>query len=162
MRCGLTALLALASVAPAAAADATYTDPRQPSFTLLVPDGWTATRIDSGVVMSHGKSFFNLFVAKGATSPGAMLVQIRPQLEKQWQQFHETESGKTQFGGQSAAFEVYGGIPPSGVPSTERIVAMTDGTFRYVAFESAAEAEAGAVIPELARIDRSFTLSSPR
>jgi rhodanese-related sulfurtransferase len=40
----------IAGAIPALAADTIYRDPRQPSFTLLVPDGWTAERDDQGVI----------------------------------------------------------------------------------------------------------------
>jgi hypothetical protein len=150
MRHHLSILLMVAATAPAYAADTTYTDPRQPSFTLLIPDGWTAMRTESGVVVSLGKSFFHLGIIGSAVSPGAALTQVRPQVEKQWQQFHETESGQTQFGGQPAAFAVYTGIPPSGVPSIQRVVAMTNGTLSYWAFEDASQAEARTIMPELA------------
>ncbi len=161
MRHRLSILLALTTISPAAA-DTVYTDPRQPSFTLLVPDGWTVTRTKESVIVSHGKSFFHLGVLSGALSPGAALTQNRPQMEKQWQQLQETESGQARFGGQPAAFAVYSGIPPSDVPSVERVVAMTNGTMSYIAWEEASQAEAQSTMPELARIERSFTPAPPR
>jgi len=64
----------LAGAVPALAGDTTYRDPRQPSFTLLVPDEWTALRNDKGVMLKRGDSYFQLGVLGEAISPGAMLV----------------------------------------------------------------------------------------
>jgi hypothetical protein len=139
------------------AADTTYRDQRQPSFTLLVPDAWTANRTDEGVVLSHGKSYFRLNVLKRASPPGAMLVQIRPQLERQWKDFRELQAGQVPFGGLQGGYAVYSGVPPSGIPSVLRLVSMTNGKLTFVAFEGVPADEAKVMTPQLDRIERSFT-----
>ena len=68
--------------------------------------------------------------------PAAMLVQIRPQVEQQWKEFREAATGRLTFGGQPASYAVYTGIPPSGVRSIQRVVAMSNGRLTFVAFAS--------------------------
>ena len=142
---------------PASAADSTYRDARQPSFTLLVPDGWTATRTDEGVTVASGQNSFHLNVQVGAVSPGAVLVMLRPQFEKQYKEFQERGAGNAAFGGGNGAYAVYAGIPPAGGHRVLRIVTMTNGRLTYTAFESCLEAESQATQPVLGRIERSFT-----
>ena len=63
LRIRILLMLAIALAFPAGAADSTYRDPRQPSFTLLVPDGWTAEKNSQGVTISRGDSWFMLLGA---------------------------------------------------------------------------------------------------
>jgi len=79
----LTLLAGIALAGAAGAADTTYRDPRKPSFALLVPDGWTAEPHGQGVTIQRDGAYFVLLVNSGATSPGAMLVQMRSQIEPQ-------------------------------------------------------------------------------
>ena len=146
----------------AQAADSTYRDPRQPSFTLLVPEGWTAEPNDQGVMLRRDDGYFMLRVSGGATPPGAMLVQLRPQFERQWKGFRELEAGRVAFGGQDGAYAVYAGVPPSGIESIARIVAMTNGRLSYVAFQGIEAAKAPQRKAELSRIERSFAPDAAR
>jgi hypothetical protein len=141
----------------AAAADTTYRDRRQPSFTLLVPDGWTATPTNEGVTIASGGDAFHLNVQPGAHRPGEVLVSLRPQFQRQLQGFRELASGGLQFGGQTGGFAVYAGTPPSGISGIDRIVTMTDGRLTFTAFESFKDSEAAQARPALARIEASFT-----
>lgn len=150
-------LMLFAAVWPADAADSTYRDRRQPSFTLLVPDGWTAVPNEQGVAIRREESYFQLRVAGGSTSPGAMLVQLRPQFERQWKQFREIEAGRARFGGLDGAFVVYGGVPPSGVAEILRIVTTTNGQLTFTAFAGVPADKAQQRKPDLDRIERSFT-----
>jgi len=153
----LFALIGIVACAvPALAADTTYRDPRKPSFTLLVPDGWTAERTEQGVTLRRGDSFFQLRVLGEAISPGAMLVRLRPQFERQYKQFRELEAGRTTFGEQDGAYAIYTGVPPSGISSMTRIVTMTNGRLTFVVFEGMHADEAQQRTPELDRIERSF------
>jgi hypothetical protein len=147
----------IAGAIPALAADTIYRDPRQPSFTLLVPDGWTAERDDQGVTLRSDDSYFVLGVSGGATPPGAMLVQVRPQIERQHKQFREMEAGRTTFGGQDGAYAIYTGVPPSGISSITRIVTMTNGRLTFFAYEGMPADKVQQRKPELDRIERSFT-----
>lgn len=147
----------LAAVSPACAADSTYRDPRQPSFTLLVPDGWTATSNNHGVMVSRDDNYLMLRVFSGTMSPGALLVQVRPQFEQQWKQFREIETGRTRFGGLDGTFVIYGGVPPSGIESIQRIVAATNGQLTYAAFIGMPVGKAQQRKADLDRIERSFT-----
>lgn len=150
-------LMLFAAVWPADAADSTYRDRRQPSFTLLVPDGWTAVPNEQGVTISRDDSYFQLRVFGGSTSPGAMLVQVRPQFEQQWKQFREIEAGRTRFGGLDGAFVVYGGVPPSGVNSIARVITTTNGQLTFAAFVGMPVDKAQQRKPDLDRIERSFS-----
>ena len=67
------------------------------------------------------------------------------------------EAGRTVFGGQDGAYAVYGGVPPSGIDSITRVVAMTNGQLVYMAFEGTPVASVAQRRPELERIERSFT-----
>ncbi len=138
------------------AADSIYRDPRQPSFTLLVPDGWTAQPNDQGVQLKRGASYFMLRVLGGNSSPGSILVQIRPQFEQQWKQFRELEAGPIKFGGQNGAYAVYAGIPPSGISSITKVVTMTNGQLTYIAFEGMQASVIQQHKPDMDRIERSF------
>lgn len=146
----------LAAVWTVDAADSTYRDPRQPSFTLLVPDGWTAVTNERGVLISRDDSYFLLRVFPGSTSPGAVLVQVRPQFEQQWKQFREIEAGRTRFGGLEGAFVVYGGVPPSGAESIQRIVTTSNGQLTFAAFIGMPVAKTQQRKADLERIERSF------
>jgi hypothetical protein len=139
------------------AADTIYRDRRQPSFTLLVPDGWTAAATNEGVTVARGGNSFHLNVQLGARQPGEILVSLRPQFQRQLQGFHELAAGKLQFGGRAGAFAVYAGVPPSGISGIDRIVTMTDGRLTFTALESSRDSEAAQVRPALARIEASFT-----
>jgi hypothetical protein len=152
----------LAGAVPALAGDTTYRDPRQPSFTLLVPDEWTALRNDKGVMLKRGDSYFQLGVLGEAISPGAMLVRIRPQFERQYKQFRELEAGRATFGGQDGANAIYTGVPPSGISSITRIVTMTNGRLTFIAFEGMPADEAQQRRPELDRIEHSFAPDAAR
>ncbi len=157
MRYLMALALVILPISTARAADTIYRDPRQPSFTLLVPDGWTASQTDQGVTLSHGRSFFQLGVLGGAAPPGTMLVQTRSQFERQWKNFHEVDAGQVSFGGQNGGYAVYAGVPPSGIPSFQRVVTMTNGRLTFMAFEGVTEADSNAIRPQLDRIERSFT-----
>jgi hypothetical protein len=157
MRYAPMVLMVLITLSSAWAADTTYRDQRQPSFTLLVPDGWTASRTDQGVSLRHGESTFELGIMSGTAQPGAVLVQIRPQLESQWKEFREVDAGRVTFGGLNGAYAVYAGVPPSGSRSFQRVVTMTNGRMTFIAFASAPADEYEAVKPQLDRIERSFS-----
>jgi hypothetical protein len=154
----LTFLLIAVSVvaAPASAGDSSYRDPRQPSFTVLIPHGWTAARTNEGVQLAVGTSWANLAVLSSAVQPGAMLVQIRSQFERQWKNFREVDSGGVVFGGQKGAYATYAGIPPSGVGGITKVVTMTNGRLTYTLFMGAHADEYGRVRPEMDRIQASF------
>jgi hypothetical protein len=156
VRALLMLAIAVAVALPAVAADSTYRDPRQPSFTLLVPDGWTAASNNQGVTISREDSYFMLRVFPPSMSPGALLVQVRPQIEQQSKQFRELDAGRTRFGGLDATYVVYGGVPPSGVDSIQRIVAATNGQLTFGAF-SGMPVKTPQRKAELERIERSFT-----
>jgi hypothetical protein len=157
----LTLLLTLACLVPVQAADTVYRDSRSPSFSLLVPDGWTAERNEQGVMLRRDDAYFVLRVTPGGASPGAMLVQMRPQFERQYKGFREVESGRVGFGGLDGAFAVYAGVPPSGIDSITRIVAATNGQLVYMVFQGSPVTEAQRR-PELDRIERSFMLEPKR
>jgi hypothetical protein len=142
--------------APVFAGDSSYRDPRQPSFTLLVPDGWTATKSDQGVNIMRGTSYVQLWVKGGSAQPGAMLVQIRPQFEQQWKNFQEVDSGEAVFGGQKGAYAIYAGVPPSGVRGIAKVVTMTNGRLTYTLFTGAHADEYGQVKRDMDRIQASF------
>jgi hypothetical protein len=156
MRRLLLTLMMIGNWSSVAVADAVYRDPRHPSFQVLVPDGWTVQRQQAGITLSNGSDSFALWVIGGAKSPGSMLVQIRPQLEQQWKEFREAATGRLTFGGQPASYAVYTGIPPSGVRSIQRVVAMSNGRLTFVAFARAPADRYQAAKPVLDRIELSF------
>jgi len=138
------------------AADTSYRDPRQPSFSPIVPDGWTLSRNDQGVKIDRGTSWVQLFVQNGVIEPGAMLVEARPQFERQWKGFRELTAGTTSFGGQKGAYAVYAGVPPSGVNSVLKMVTMTNGHLTYLLFMEAHADEYDKVRPDMDRIQAGF------
>ena len=146
---GLVPLVALAD-------DAIYRDPRQPSFTLLVPDGWTAETNRGGVTIRRGTSWAQVNVKPGIAEPSAVLVQVRPQFERQWKNFREVESGEVMLSGYKGAYAVYTGIPPSGVNEITKLLTMTTGQMTYVLVIGARPDEYRLVRGDLDRIQASF------
>jgi hypothetical protein len=136
------ALLALASFFLAknsSAADTTYTDPRRPSFTLLIPSGWTAVKTENGVDLKHGDAAeVTLFVQGQAIDPPDFIRRVLPQIEQQHKNFRLIEAqGACLFGKESGAYVVYSGIGPKGPALTIKMVVMTNGRLTYVMFEQA-------------------------
>src|SRR6516225_6000067 len=86
-------LLALAAF-PGFANDTTYRDARNPSFSLVVPDGWTAKRTDSGVNLSHGGSSALLLAVTGTRAPDDMVADIVSQIQKQGKNVRDMGKGE--------------------------------------------------------------------
>lgn len=131
------------------ASDTIYRDARRPSFSLLVPDGWTA-------------AYVTLLVQLGAFSPGTMLVQLRPQFESQFKNFQELDSGQSMLAQHRAGYAVYEGVPPSGVKSTLRIITTTNGKLTYTLFVEAHTDEMPRYERDLNRIPASFAVEESR
>jgi hypothetical protein len=146
----------------ALANDSIYRDPRRPSFTLLVPDGWTAEKTEQGVRLKRGTGFVGVWVRPGGASPGAILVQLRPQFERQYKNFRELQSGQMMLGGHKGAYAVYAGIPPSGVETVTRVATMTDGRLTYSLFTEAHTDELSRLKPDLDRIEASFAIEDTK
>jgi hypothetical protein len=155
----LAFLLTVASVtvSPALGEDKSYRDPRQPSFTLLVPNGWALTRTEQGVNLANGTGYAQLGVLRDTQQPGAMLVQVRTQIEQQYKNFREIDSGGSRFGGQKGLYGVYSGIPPSGVNSIMKVVTMNNGQFTYILFMGAHTDEYDRLKRDMDRIESSFS-----
>ena len=151
----LTAMLAVAAV-PALAKDTTYRDPRNPSFSLLVPDGWTASKTDSGVSLSHGKSSVILMIATGSRPPSDMVADIVGQFRNQAKNFRQMDSGDCRFGGQQGAYTVFFGIGPNGTADITRVVSMTNGQLVYTLISEIGPNEYDEEQVDLQRIQDSF------
>jgi Short C-terminal domain len=123
-------VLAIAAL-PAFAKDTTYRDPRNPSFGLLVPDGWTASKTDSGVNLNHGSSSVILFIVTGSRPPADMVADLTAQFQKQAKNFRPMDKGECRFGGQKGAYAEFSGIGPNGTAEVTRIVSMTNGQLVY-------------------------------
>jgi hypothetical protein len=145
-----------AAISPVFSGDTSYRDPRRPSFTMLIPDSWTATKTDQGVTIRRSPSYAFLHVAGNAVQPGAMLVQIRPQLERQWKNFQEIDSGAAMFGGQQGAYAIYAGVPPSGVREIMKVVTMTNGRLTYTLYMGIPADEYRQIKRDMDRIEASF------
>ncbi len=135
------ALLTLAFVFTAMrsfARDTTYTDPRRPSFSLLVPDGWTIVKTDNGVDLKHGETGqVTLFVQGRSIDPNDFVRNALPQIQQQHKNFRLIDEGACLFGKESASYVIYSGIGPKGPAQTVKMVAMTNGHLTYVMFEQA-------------------------
>lgn len=137
--------------------DALYRDPRQPSFSLLVPDGWTAEKNSTGVTIRRGGSWAQVAVKPGMAEPAAVLVQIRPQIERQSRNFRELETGAMTLSGYKGAYVIYSAIPPSGVSEIAKLVTLTTGQMTYLVSAAARSEEYRSVKGDLDRILASFT-----
>jgi hypothetical protein len=127
-----------AAVDPTFANDTTYKDPRQPSFTLLVPDGWTVVKTERGVDLKHGETAeVTLFVQGQAIDPSDFMRQVLPQIQQQHKNFRVIEQGACLFGRQSGSYIIYSGIGPKGPALTTKMVAMSNGQLTYVMVEDA-------------------------
>jgi hypothetical protein len=135
---GVAAALALiigtSVISPARAVDTNYRDPRQPSYSLLVPDGWTIARTEQGVQLSRGTAHGYLLASRGAVPAGALLAQLRQQFESQSKIFREIASGELPFGGQRGAYGVYSAVSPTGLPVVLRVMTTTNGRMAYSLF----------------------------
>lgn len=148
-------LLALAA-SPCFATDTTYRDPRNPSFSLLVPDGWAAKRTDSGVNLSHGGSSALLFAVTGNRAAGDMVADIVGQVQKQGKNVRDMDKGECRFGGQKGAYWLFSGTSPNGTPEVTKIVSMTNGQLVYTMIQEARIEEYEDEKRDLQRIQDSF------
>jgi len=118
--------------------DTTYTDPRRPSFTLLVPSAWTIVRTDTGVDLKHGDDAeVTLFVYGKAIDPNDFMRNALPQVKQQHKDFRLIEQGACLFGRESGAYAIYTGVGPKGPALKVKLVTMTNGQLTYVMFEQA-------------------------
>jgi len=147
----LVIVLAVAAV-PALAKETTYRDPRNPSFSLLVPDGWTASKTDSGVSLRRGKSSVILMAATGNRPPADMVADIAGQFKNQAKNFREMDKGECRFGGQEGAYTVFFGVGPNGTADITRVVSMTNGQLVYTLIAEIGPNEYDAEKAELQRI----------
>lgn len=132
-------LALLCALAPTVTvADTTYTDPRRPSFTLLVPSAWTIVRTDTGVDLKHGDAAeVTLFVYGKAIDPNDFMRNALPQIKEQHKDFRLIDQGACLFGKESGAYAVYSGVGPKGPALKVKLVTMTNGQLTYVMFEQA-------------------------
>ena len=150
------------AVFPALAADTTYKESRRPSFTILVPDGWTVEKTDQGIDLKHGKTATATLGVMGMVmDPSNYLDKALPQVQQQEKDFRLMERGACLFGHQQGAFAVYYGIGPNGLAGITKIVVMTNGRMSYIL---ASQVPAGSYNDEkadLQRIQDSFTPEVP-
>lgn len=149
------AVLAVATLA-AFANDTTYRDPRNPSFSLLVPDGWTATRIDSGVSLSHDNTTVILRGVSGSRPADDMLADIVSQFQKQAKNFHDMDKGGCRFGGEKGAYAVFSGTSPNGTSEVTKVVTMTNGQLVYMMIQQTRPDQYEDEKRDLQRIQDSF------
>jgi hypothetical protein len=165
MRCNherlLSALVVLlaASEHIAYAADTLYRDPRKPSFTIMVPDGWNVERDRSGVILRRGASRAQVSVMNPpAQSSEALFYSVKQQLMNQSKNFRELGSGSVRFGGQPGLFLTFSAIPPiGGTTEITRLVVMTDGRLSYLLWLSVIPEEVNTFKRDFDRIQSSFT-----
>lgn len=148
-------VLLLAALA-AFASDTTYHDPRNPSFSLLVPDGWTAKRTDSGVSLSHGNTAVLLNAVSGSRPADDMLADVVSQFQKQAKNFHDMDKGACRFGREKGAYAVFSGISPNGTPEVTKVVTMTNGQLVYMMIEQTRPDQYEVEKGDLQRIQDSF------
>jgi hypothetical protein len=145
-------------VVPAFAADTIYKESRRPSFTILVPDGWTLEKTDQGVSLNHGKtSEIALGALAKAFEPSSYLDQAIPQIQAQAKNFRLIERGACIFGQQQGSYAMYSGIGPNGVASISKMVVMTNGQFSYVLATETRPDKYNDEEADLQRIQDSFT-----
>lgn len=149
---GVLLLIALAALAN----DTTYHDPRHPSFSLLVPDGWTAKRIDSGVSLSHGNTSVMLTAVSGSRPADDMLADVVSQFQKQTKNFHDMDKGTCRFGGEKGAYAAFSGTSPNGTSEVTKVVTMTNGQLVYMMIEQTRPDQYDDEKPDLQRIQDSF------
>jgi hypothetical protein len=150
------AVFLLVAALPVLAKDTTYRDPRNPSFSVLVPDGWTAGKTDSGVNLQHGGSSVILWAVTGARPPADMVADIASQIQKQAKNFREMDKGECRFGGQMGAYRVFSGISPNGTSEVTKVVSMTNGQLVYSMIEQARPDQYDEEKQDLQRIQDSF------
>ncbi|HYL12610.1 MAG TPA: SHOCT domain-containing protein [Terriglobales bacterium] len=146
----------------ASAADTTYKESRRPSFTILVPDGWTIEKTDQGVLLSHGQTAsVSIGVKPQPVDPSYYLKQAIPQLQRQTKDFRVVDQGACIFGHQQAAYFSYSGIGPNGRAYITKLVVMTNGTMTYLLGAQAVPASYKDEKADLQRIQDSFNPEAP-
>jgi hypothetical protein len=151
----LAAVLVFAAL-PGFASDTTYRDPRNPSFSVVVPDGWTAKRTDSGVNLSHGGSSALLLAVTGTRAPDDMVADIVSQIQKQGKNVRDMGKGECRFGGQKGSYWLFSGISPNGTAEVTKVVSMTNGQLVYTMVQEARTDEYEDEKRDLQRIQDSF------
>ena len=151
----MAGLLLLATL-PGFAKDTTYKDPRNPSFSILVPDGWAAKRTDSGVSLSHVNSSVILNITAGSRPADDMLADVVSQFQKQARSFRDIDKGQCRFGGEKGVYAVFSGIGPNGTSQITKVVTMTNGQLVYLLIEEARPDEYEDEKGDLQRIQDSF------
>jgi Short C-terminal domain len=144
------------AVVSAFASDTTYRDPRNPSFSVVVPDGWTAKTTNSGVNLGHGNSSVILMSVSGSRPAPDMLADLVSQFQNQAKNFHSIDKGECRFGGQQGVYSVFSGISPNGTLEVTRIVTMTNGQLVYAMILQAHQEEYEDEKHDLQRIQDSF------
>jgi hypothetical protein len=153
----LLALCTVVAVCPGSAKDTIYKDPRKPSYTLLVPDGWEAVANKQGVKLSGGTGWGQLLVENGAHEPAQTIASFRKVFESQYKDFRINSTAKCRFGGGDGVYTVFSGVSPNGKASITRIVTMTNGVLTYVLFLGADAAAYPALKADIDRIQGSFS-----
>ncbi|HZP04113.1 MAG TPA: SHOCT domain-containing protein [Terracidiphilus sp.] len=151
----LAGVLVLTAI-PGFASETTYHDPRNPSFSLVVPDGWTAKRTDSGVSLNHGNSSAILMAITGNRSATDMLEDIVGQMQKQAREFRPMDKGACRFGGQQGAYSQFSSVGPNGTAEVVKVIAMTNGQLVYLMIQETQPGEYEDNKNDLQRIQDSF------
>jgi hypothetical protein len=151
-----------ASTVPAFAKDTIYREPRRPSFTILVPDGWTVSTTAQGISLKDSEGDdIQLFLQRNAMEPSEYMDNILlPQVRKQTQNFRLIDRGACLFGKQSGAYAVLSGISPNGGNYTTKFVTMTNGQATYLMVEQSDPGQYDRHKAVMQRIQDSFTPES--
>ena len=143
-------------ICPALAKETIYRDPRQPSFTLLVPDGWSAAKTDQGVEIRHDRTAVVMLVVQTESVDPSNLIAEAPQLEKR-EGFHLIEKGGCVFGSQNGAYIIYSLKRTDGPTLITKEVMMTTGHLTYTMFEQSHADKYDDEKSDMERIQKSFS-----
>jgi len=128
---------------------------------VLVPDGWTATKIELGIDLTNDKSASASVLVQGKTAELTLiLTKIRNGLEHQLRGFEWLGSGRVPFGGLNGAYGAYSGLSNTDTKVVGRVVVMTHDQHTYSLITTVPAETYGQSKDDMERIEASFSVVS--
>jgi len=158
--CGLIAanpLRTLAQTSPNSGVP-NYRDP-QGRYTLRIPQGWSASQMNSDAVQVSSGTAYVTMVVVASTDTALMISSTAASIGKQWKNFAEMRRGTANFGGRTGQFVTYSGVNPKGSDSYLQMLASTDGSLTYLLMTSAPKADFNRLKSAFDQIEQSFAIT---
>lgn len=139
----------------------TYRDPAG-RFTLAVPGGWRATPQAEGVVVTNGAAMAVVTPMPPGGSPEQIVGYLGHQYSQQWQNLSSMDQGQLELAGLPAAYGMFSGINPNGVPALLRISGVVGPAGAFAVIISAPQDRFNGVRQSLQGIESSLAFGDTR